>query len=96
MGCLFRIGLAFFMAVGAAPWGAYLAAREPSLASVPDAPWIGLGAFAILGGLVGWVVGGVAWKALRTVVLVLVILVAIGLSWSGWQSWIHLPVITVP
>lgn len=91
MGCLFRLGLAFFMAIGAAPWGAYLAAREESLASVENAAYIGLVVFGVLGGLVGWVLGGVAWKTLKTVVLLVVVVVAIGMCWTGWQSWVTLP-----
>jgi hypothetical protein len=93
LGCLLRIGLAAFLAIGAAPWGAYLAATEPALSGLPGAPFVGLGVFAILGAAVGWVVGGVAWKALKAVVLAVVLAVALGLSWTGWTSWIDLPAV---
>jgi len=93
VGCLIRIGLAFFLAVGAAPWGAYLAATEPALAAVPNAPWVGLCVFALVGAGLGWVIGGVAWKALKMVVLVGVLVVALAMSWTGWTSWIDLPAV---
>jgi len=36
-------------------------------------------------------IGGFAWKTMRAVVVIVVLLIAIALCWSGWTAWIDLP-----